>query len=322
MPSDLPSASIVILTFNSQDYIRPCLDSLDRDGSPEKEILIIDNASKDNTVNIMHSEFSDISLIENKENLGVAGGWNQGWLETKGDLVVFLNPDLELEPGWLRALQQAMTENPEADVAGIKLFEMDRKTLQHTGAHLYPNAQNRHRGAGEFDNGQYDALQPIECVTGAVLCVRRSALEELGGFDEDFYPAYYEEVDFCLRVWRRGRQVIYVPNAVAYHHQAVTIKPDTHEFSRLYFRMRNVFVIKNYSWKQILFKALPWEVRVFFKHWNSRERSAAIGSYFWIMPYAIQRLMRKLRGKPGRPFDARLKDRPAPKVVPSEKIKA
>ena len=317
IPSGLPSASVVVLTYNSQDYIVPCLESLLADESPEKELLVIDNASADSTVELIRRRFPEIRLLANPHNLGVAGGWNLGWKQTRGQIIVFLNPDLVVQPRWLRALQEALAGHPEADAAGIKLLYPDGRTLQHAGAGLRPNGETFHRGWGEPDRGQYDVLEPVECVTGAVFAVRRRALEALGGFDEDYYPAYFEEIDFCARLRARGRQVLYVPAAAAYHHEAVTLKRDSPEFIRLHLRMRALFVIKNFPWKRILTQALPWEIRTRLRERKSAHSRAAIQSCFWVAPFALQRLGRNLRGLPGRPFNARQRGRPAPKVIPS-----
>lgn len=312
--------SVAILTYNSQDYIVPCLESVLASGGVDFDILVIDNASFDASAAIVRERFPGIRIIVNPCNMGVAGGWNQAWRETAGEIIVILNPDVELAPDCLRALAEAFAAHPEAAAAGAKLFYMDRKTLQHCGAGLYPNAQSFHRGAGEEDHGQYDTLEAVPFVTGAVFAVRRSALEALGGFDEDYYPAYYEEADFCFRAAMTGRRTLYVPRAVAYHHEAVTLKLGSSRFVRLYHRMRALFLVKNFSWKRILFEALPFECKIMRYAHERAHLGARLAAGLWAAPYVAQRIGRKLRGLPGRPFDCKKRERPAPKVVPSAAI--
>ncbi|MCX7013728.1 MAG: glycosyltransferase family 2 protein [Candidatus Sumerlaeota bacterium] len=320
MPT-LPTASVLVLTYNSAGHIIPCLEALANNGSPEKELLIIDNASKDSTIELIQSRFPHVRLIVNPANFGVAGGWNQGWRETGGEIVVFLNPDVTVTPGWLRAIQETFAARAEADVVGIKLLYPNGNMIQHAGAGLRPNGETFHRGWNETDHGQYDAIEPVDCVTGAAWAVRREALQRLGGFDEDYYPAYFEEVDFCARVRARGRQVLYVPAAAAYHHEAATLRRDSPEFVSLHFRMRALFVVKNFELRRILRRALPWELRMHFVERKWAHSRAALASYVWVFPYARQRVWRKLRGLPGRPFDAWAGARGGvPKVIPSSAI--
>lgn len=302
-PHDL-STSVVILTYNSQDDIVACLQSLLADQTPDKDILVIDNASRDRSVEVGRRTFPQIHLIENKFNVGVAAGWNQGWRATSGEIVVFINPDTEMAPDWLEQIKKAFVDHPQADVIGIKLLYPDRKTIQHGGLFFHPNAQSYHRAAHEEDRGQVDTMEAVPAVTGAVMAIRRNALKALGGFDEDYYPAYFEEADFCYRVNAAGRQVLYVPSAVAIHHESATLGSESPAFIRLYFRMRALYILKNYSLRYILTQSIPYEWRV-RRHWPPMHRKYALASCFYAFPYLVQRLWNKLTGRPGRPYGRR-----------------
>jgi len=299
----MPSTSVIILTYNSQNDIAACLKALLCDDSPGKEILVIDNASRDRTVEIVQRMFPQIRLIQNAVNVGVAAGWNQGVRETRGELVVVMNPDVEVHPNWLTRIHAALEAHPRADVAGIKLLFPNGR-IQHGGLLFHPNAQSFHRAAHEEDRGQVDAVEPITAVTGAVFAVRRSALEALGGFDEDYFPAYYEEADLCFRVWASGREVLYVGNASAIHHEAATLGATSRAYVRLYFRMRALYILKNYSLRHILTQAIPAEARM-ARHWPWSHRWYALASWGWAAPWIARRFWNKALGRPGRPHGAR-----------------
>lgn len=291
--------SIIILTYNSQDDIAPCLKALLSDNSPDKDILVIDNASRDRSAEIVRRMFPQARLIENRANVGVAAGWNQGVRETQGDLVVVMNPDVEVSPGWLERIQAALEAHSHADVAGIKLLYPNGR-IQHGGLCFHPNAQSYHRAMHEEDRGQVDAVEPVEAVTGAVFAFRRKAWEQIGGFDEDYFPAYYEEADFCYRIRCAGRQVLYVGSAQAIHHEASTLGASSSAYLRLYFRMRALYILKNYSLGHILKQSIPAEWGM-ARQWPWSHRYYAAISWFWAFPYIARRIWNKMRGCPGRP---------------------
>lgn len=303
MSSDKLTASVIILTYNSEDDIVACLRSLLSDDSPDKEILVIDNASTDKSVDVVQRMFPQVRLIQNRVNRGVAAGWNQGIRETTGDLVVVMNPDVEVSPDWLEKIRIALKANPSADVAGIKLLYPDG-TIQHGGLFFHANAQSYHRAAHEADRGQVDAVEAIEAVTGAVFAARRKAWESLGGFDEDYFPAYFEEADFCFRIRKMGREVLYVGDASAIHHEASTLGASSASYLRLYFRMRALYILKNYSLKYIVMRSIPVEVRLMCG-WPWTHRYYALISWVWAFPYVVRRIWNKFLGRSGRLYGRR-----------------
>jgi GT2 family glycosyltransferase len=280
-----------MLTYNSRDDVLACLKSLSADGTPDKEILLVDNASDDGSVEIARQEFPEIPILQNNDNRGVAGGWNQGWRAARGEFVAFVNPDTTFDPQWLNELLEALRDDPEADAAGCKLLFPDGR-LQHAGGRILRNAQTRHFGYGEPDDGRFDELRTVDYVTGAAWLVRRAALEALGGFDEDYFPAYYEELDFCHRLRRAGRKVLYVPTARVIHHESTTLGVASFRFSRLHMKMRSTFVAKRYSLADFFLRFIPGELRLFLFDKSLRIRLAALLSY----PSGLRHLIRRLSG--------------------------
>ncbi|MCX7718575.1 MAG: glycosyltransferase family 2 protein [Candidatus Sumerlaeaceae bacterium] len=246
-----PRASVVVLTYNSAPFIGPCLGSLAQLTGGPTEIIVVDNDSVDGSPDAARKAAQaarlDIRLIELRPNRGCAGGNNAGWRAARGEFIVFLNPDTEVTPTFVDALIAPMRSDASIGITGAKIYYPGTRTLQHAGGIIHPNAMTNHYGAGEEDTGQYDTPRDCAYVTGAGFAVRRSVLERLGGFDEDFYPAYFEETDLCLRARRAGWRVVYVPEAVFYHHESVSLVVNSPQFRRLYQRMRILYCLKNFS---------------------------------------------------------------------------
>jgi hypothetical protein len=170
-----------------------------------------------------------------------------------------LNQDAVARSGWLEALIRALAD-PQIGVAGCKILEADGKTLNHCGGSLdLMSAQTQHRGAGEPDHGQYDEATDVEYVTGAALAVRRDALERVGLMDERFFPGYYEDTDFCLRVRHAGLRIRYVPEAVVIHHVSTSTHQDWVRRRFYYYRNRLLFVLKHLSPAEFALQFVPAE---------------------------------------------------------------
>ena len=259
------TVSVVVLTFNSADYIGPCLASLAAQTQRDIELVIVDNASSDSTLERTRSAASKHGLspriVALGANAGCAGGNNEGWRAARGSIVVFLNPDTEAAPGFVAELvaplQGRHDEVPLVGITGARILYPGTRTLQHAGGTIMPNGMTNHIGAGETDEGQYSEARDVDYVTGAGFAVRRDLLEQLGGFDEDYYPAYFEEVDLCTRARRLGRRVQYVPSALLYHHESVSLEADSPAFRRLYQRMRIRYCLKNFGVRWWLRRAGP-----------------------------------------------------------------
>ena len=250
-----------------------CLESISWQTRGDYELVIVDNASRDKTLERVElSPFGRIvsKVIANKENIGCAGGNNVGWRAASGKIIIFLNPDTVVEPRWLEELAGALEHEPQAAVAGCKIFYPNTRTLQHAGGIIHPNGMTTHRGNGEEDRGQYDEICEMDYVTGAAIAVRRDFLESVGGFDEEYFPAYFEESDLCYRARKRGKKVLYVPKAALYHFESPGVVKFSPRFYELYYRMRMRFVLKNFSRWEILTKALPFELRWMLKEPQAR----------------------------------------------------
>lgn len=254
-------AAIIIVTYNHVEYIADCLRSIAALDPAPSEIVVVDNASRDGTAARIKAEFPAIRLIEAGANLGFSGGCNLGVRTTSAATVVLANPDLIVEPGWLAQLCAPLERWPEIGIVGCKLRYRDGRTLQHAGGLLrLPLALGHHRGVGEPDRGQYNALEVVDYVTGAALACPRKIWEQLGGLDEQFFPAYYEEVDFCTRARQAGYRIIYTPHAVATHIEGSSVGHGSARYLRLFHFNRLRYLFKHYNNTWLMRSWLPAEL--------------------------------------------------------------
>lgn len=224
-----PTCSIVIPLYNRAELTRQCLTALAEvtDGV-SAELILVDNASTDETPQLLAGLGAAVRVIRNETNLGFAKACNQGAAAARGRYVVFLNNDTVPLQGWLRALVDVVESRPEVSVVGSKLLYPDG-TLQHAGVVFNHRGQAHHLYAhlpGDFApaNRQRD----LQVVTGACMLVRSDAFRAVGGFDEGFVNSF-EDVDLCLRLRERGGRVVYEPKSVLFHLESQSAGRHAHD---------------------------------------------------------------------------------------------
>ncbi|MFN2497991.1 MAG: glycosyltransferase [Pyrinomonadaceae bacterium] len=220
-------SSIVVPVFNQAAFTMQCLYSLLTEiDLRESEVIVVDNASTDDSAQML-SQFSDvIHVISNKENRGFVDACNQGATAARGKFLVFLNNDTEVLPGWLEHLEDTVKDKPSVGAVG-SLFLYPDGSIQEAGAIVWKNGEAYHYGWGESpDNRRFNFAREIDYCSAASLLIRRDLFEQLGGFDRRFAPAYYEDVDLCFGVRSLGYQVIYQPMSRLIHYEGVTAGTD------------------------------------------------------------------------------------------------
>jgi len=243
--------SVVVVTYNSGEAIAPCLEAL---AGEDCEIVVVDNASHDATVRLVEefAAWHEVRLLANDRNLGFAAAANRGAGETRGDILLFLNPDAIAEPGAVNALRQCM-EATHAAAAGGALLSSDGQPARGFAFRRLPtlttllfetllanrlwprNPANRRYRCLDAD---YSQPQEIEQPAGACLAITRQAWDQTGGFDEQFFPLWFEDVDLCRRLRERGSKIVYCPIACFRHSGA-------HSVSKLSFRDKQIFWYAN-----------------------------------------------------------------------------
>ncbi len=202
--------SIIIVSYNTADLIKNCLQSIYPINELRKEIFVVDNASTDGSPDLIRKQFPSVHLIINTENRGFGAANNQAIPLCRGRFIFFLNPDTEfLGPGF-GPMISFMDENPQVGLAGIRIVDRNG-TPQESYSDRYPGQR--------YTTGELSGLKgKLAWVLGAGMIARTDLIRKLGGFDEDFF-LYGEEQDLCLRIRKAGFEIGYIESVSMVHHE-------------------------------------------------------------------------------------------------------
>jgi len=251
--------TFILPAWNGAAFIGDCLSSLEPQLQAGDAIIVVDNGSTDGTPEQVERQFPCVQVLRQERNLGYGGGANCGIAQAHTNAVVILNQDVAFKAGCIAALRQRLELSGPA-VIGAKLFYADGQTIQHAGGIIrMPRGEPDHYGYRQTDDGSYDQVMEPDYVTGALFAIDRQVLEAIGGFDEGFFPAYYEEVDYCYRAREAGFPVIYEPRAVAVHHESQTQNKRSVAYHQImeYHRVR--FMLKHFPPEQLQHDFYPAE---------------------------------------------------------------
>ncbi len=211
-----PLVSLIIVNYNGAHFLEPCLRSLATlDYPPARyEVLVVDNGSTDGSAELTQQQFPAVRWVTHTVN-NYCRALNVGVSLARGELFAFLNNDTTVDPRWLIELVTVMQQDPRVAMCGSKVRLMSG-ALNSTSHTSLPNFYWIDRGCGELDAGQYDRAEDVGSVTGCAVLVRRRALEDVGGWDEDFVM-YMEDVDLAHRLTQRGWAIRYVPSSLVHH---------------------------------------------------------------------------------------------------------
>jgi GT2 family glycosyltransferase len=250
-------ASVIIPNWNGRHHLDTCLSSLRRQSYMEHEVILVDNASSDDSVALVRANYPEVTVIVLNENRGFTGACNAGYASADGDYIVLLNNDTEADEGWLAAIVEAFERHEEVGSVAGKILLFDRRNLFHTAGDYYRiDGIPGNRGVWQKDEGQYDNQEYVFSACGAAAAYRRTMLDQIGFLDERFYFSC-EDVDLGWRAHLAGWQVLYVPSAVVYHKLKATGSATTAS----YYDGRNYLYLiwKNYPgallrrfWRSIL----------------------------------------------------------------------
>lgn len=253
-------ASIVLLAWNGRAYLGDCLDAVLAQDYPDFEVLVVDNGSTDGSADFVAAQYPQVRLIRNAHNLGFAAGNNVGLRAATGDVLVLLNQDTVVQPGWLVALAEVLQDST-VGIVGCKLLYPDG-TIQHAGGRIVDaRGSTRHIGRDEVDAGQYDVVQDADFVTGAALALTRATLTRIGFLDEGFAPAYYEDADWCYRAREAGLRVVYCPQAVVTHYESVSSETGSRVHQAVFHGGRLRFLFKHQKLDDLWAAFVPAESR-------------------------------------------------------------
>ena len=232
-----PRISIVIPCFNEHLYTFHCLKSILANLDDEAvEVIVVNDQSTDRTAEML-AGIKGIRVITNETNAGFIRSCNAGAAEAQGEFLVLLNNDTEVTPGWLGALRQTFTTFPDAGLVGARLVFADG-TLQEAGGIVWQDGSAWNYGRGDDPNKpEYTYCRRADYCSGACLMLRLADFRALGGFDEHYLPAYYEDTDLAFRTRANGKQVYYQPRATVIHFEGVTSGTDLDSGTKQYQRI-------------------------------------------------------------------------------------
>jgi hypothetical protein len=274
----LPPISLIILNWNGRRYLEDCLSSLFELDYPDFSVLVVDNASTDDSVAFVERHYPRVQVCCNNRNLGYAAGSNVGLRKVQTDFSVLLNPDIVVSRDWLRKLITPFLQDETIGIAGCKMHYPGGRRIQHAGGYItYPLALPGHYGLNEEDEGQFDTLRDVDYVIGAALAFRRSAVTDIGFLDEGFF-LFFEDADWCIRATRAGYRVVYVPDAALVHVESPLTKKGSDAYLRHLHTSRWRYLLKHYDADDVLRDTMPAEM-AWLTDRAPRERRALAGGY-------------------------------------------
>lgn len=222
MDKTAPLVYILLVNWNTTEHTLACLNSLQSVSYSNYRVLIVDNASSDNSVDTIAAAYPNAALLRLPRNLGFTGANNVGFqyaLEQGADFIYLLNTDTWVDPGFLAQAIITAAASPSIGIVGSKVFHADRPDrLQFAGGHvnLTTGYNGRPFGYNQVDDGQCDHITDVDWVTGCAMLISRACLTKTDGFDEAFF-AFHEDVDLCLRARAVGLRVVMSPRSRIWH---------------------------------------------------------------------------------------------------------
>ena len=214
--------SIVIPNWNGAKFLPTCLDSLLKQTYTNVEVIVVDNASQDDSQALLQQDYAWVRLVELPENRGFTGACNAGILAAQGEYVALLNNDTEVDAGWAAAVVDAFERHPDAGSVASKMLLFDQRDHIHTaGDYFTRDGRAGNRGVWQQDAGQYDREEYVFSACGGSSAYRRTLLDQVGLLDDDFFFSL-EDVDLGWRAQLVGWRCLYTPAAIVYHHLSAT----------------------------------------------------------------------------------------------------
>jgi hypothetical protein len=253
--------SVVIVNWNRKELLRACLTSLAAQRNVSFETIVVDNGSGDGSADLAEHDFG-ARVIRNGENRGFCAANNQGIAAARGSFIALLNNDAEADPDWLAELHLACSRGPEYGMAASKVLVWeDSRRIDKAGHLIFPDGQNRGRGTGALDKGQFDREEEVLWPDGCAAMYRKQMLDEIGGFDEDFF-AYGDDAELGLRARIAGWRCWYTPRAIVRHHRGATMGKGSAARLKLIERNRLLLALKLFPWSLLWLNPLYFAVRV------------------------------------------------------------
>lgn len=215
--------TVAVLNYNGCSLLRDMLASLERQTLQNFAIVVVDNGSRDDSLDFLRTHWPDVKVLALAENVGVTAALNVALRAATSEYVALFNNDMELEPNCLDEMLRDLARHPEVGSVTPKMLDFaERELLDGAGDLLNWRGGGTRRGHGERDVGQYEQPEEVFGPCGGAVMYRRAAIEAVGELDEAYF-AYYEDVDWAFRAQLAGFRCRYVPSAVLYHRGSATL---------------------------------------------------------------------------------------------------
>jgi GT2 family glycosyltransferase len=255
MLNDRPLISIIALNWNTTSVTQAFLSSIgDHNTYSNIEVIIVDNASREDPSEACRAAYPAVKVIRNSENLGFSGGNNVGLRAASGDYFFIVNNDTEFTPGLLEGLLEVFQLHGDAGVACPKFhYFFEKGTIEYAGYNRINllTGRNGMIGHGEKDEGQYDEMRETSYAHGGGMLVSRKVVERVGPMPEQFF-LYYEELDWSEQIKRGGFRIYYQPRSLIYHKESVTTGKSSPLKTYYLTRNRILFMRRNVSGPALL----------------------------------------------------------------------
>jgi GT2 family glycosyltransferase len=213
----MPKVSVIVLSYNSKQNVLDCIRSITTSDFKDYELLLVDNASSDDTVQEVSRIFPTVRIVKSGVNLGRTGGYNLGIRHACGSLILFLDQDTEISPRMLSELVTIMNSDEGIGGCGPKIYYFnDPSRLWSAGSYVAMLTGRTHFiGRDKFDCGQFDRVIDVQQHPTALM-VRSQLANAIGGYDSAIFMVYCD-ADFCLKIWEAGRRIVLAPRAKLWH---------------------------------------------------------------------------------------------------------
>jgi len=297
-----PRVSIIIPHWNNTDILSDCLESITLTSYLDLETIVVDNASTDDSVEWVRSNYPKVKLIENDKNYGYAGGCNIGAEYASGEYLIFLNNDTTQDPNWVSNLVDTISSNSKIAAVQPKVLNyFDKNFFDYAGGagghmdiYCFPIARGRVFQHQEQDKGQYNDVDKCFWSSGTCFIVKKDLFIQANMFEDSFF-AHMEEIDLCWKLQSMGYEVWVDPNALVYHKNALTLPMYSHKKYYLNHRNSLLMLFGNYSLKNAFLigsTRITLEIVAFLYSilkFDLKHASAIIRSIVWILfnPHVI-----------------------------------
>ncbi|MCF8381285.1 MAG: glycosyltransferase family 2 protein [Bacteroidales bacterium] len=245
-----PLISVVTINFNQSEMTNQLLESFKNVTWPSYELIIVDNNSQNNDADHINTNYPNLRVIRNEKNLGFAGGNNLGIKAAKGEYILFLNNDTEVDPGFLEPMIERFESFRDTGAVSPKIrFFHHPEKIQYAGfSKMSPFTLRMNGfGYGETDKGQYDQGKETEFAHGCAMMVSRKVIEEVGLMPEEYF-LYYEEHDWSTTIKKHGYKIFYEPKSLILHKESMSVEKNS--ILKTYFINRNrvLYMRRNFNW--------------------------------------------------------------------------